>query len=56
MSSEEITILNTIISKLSDIEKILETLQNSFLWVIGICSAIFICYLMYRCVMNFISF
>ena len=54
MTNEEI--LLQILEKIINIENSLVLLTNSFVIVIGALTAIFVCYLMYKLLSNFISF
>ena len=49
-------LLIQLLDKITNIENSLELLTNSFVICIGILSAIFVCYLMYKIIDNFISF
>ena len=54
MSNDEI--LLDILNKLNDILTYIETINNAFLWFIGAIVAIFVCYLLYKVLDEFISF
>lgn len=54
--SENSVVENEILSKLNSIDNSLTILTNSFVIIIGVLVAVFVCYLMYKIIDNFINY